>query len=95
MVAAPARNCGLRTGAASAFVNLGKLYNATRIIGKRPSGWAYFDDGSVFIMPYTYLDHDAFELRMKGIAPFVSAPTLRMQAKRPSDALRKRFVIIK
>lgn len=81
--------------AASVFVNLGKLYSTARLIRKRPPSWAYFDDGSIFIMPYTYLDHDAFELRMKVIAPFVSAPALRMQANRQSDALRKRLVVIK
>ncbi|KAH3949025.1 hypothetical protein HBI70_124770 [Parastagonospora nodorum] len=80
--------------AASVFVNLGKLFSTTRLTKKRPTSWAYFDDGSIFIVPYTYLDHDAFELRMKVIAPFISAPTLRMQANRQSDALKKRLVVI-
>jgi hypothetical protein len=81
--------------AASVFVNLGKLFSTTRLIKKRPTSWAYFDDGSIFVVPYTYLDHDAFELRMKVIAPLISAPTLRMQANRQSDALKKRLVVIK
>jgi hypothetical protein len=74
-------------------VNLGNLY--VPIKDKRPPGWAYFDDGSVFILPYGWFSHDAFEARMKIAAHFVNGPTPKMQEKKQKNNLWKRFIIIK
>jgi hypothetical protein len=75
------------------MVNLGNLYTPSK--DKRPPGWAYFDDGSVFILPYGWFSHDAFEARMKIAAYFVNGPTPKMQEMRRENVHRKRFIIIK
>jgi hypothetical protein len=77
------------------FVNLGNLYSSFLPSRKRPSGWGYLDDGSIFIMPNGYLDHAAFEMRMKVTAHFISAPTPQMRTIRQSDPHKERFVVIK
>lgn len=74
-------------------VNLGSLYARSK--SKFPTGWAYFEDGSVFILPFAWLPHDAFEARMRIAAQFVSGPTPRMQEIRRESPHRKRFIIIK
>jgi hypothetical protein len=74
-------------------VNLGTLYARSKF--KYPTGWAYFEDGSVFILPFAWLPHDAFEARMKIAAHFVSGPTPKMQEIRRENPHRKRFIIIK
>ncbi|KAI4956101.1 hypothetical protein J4E91_000311 [Alternaria rosae] len=73
-------------------VNLGSLYARSK--SKFPTGWAYFEDGSVFILPFAWLPHDAFEARMKIAAQFVSGPTPKMQEMRRESPHRKRFIII-
>ncbi|KAI2478663.1 hypothetical protein Ptr902_09629 [Pyrenophora tritici-repentis] len=73
-------------------VNLGNLYASSRSL--TPPGWAYFDDGSVFILPARWLPHDVFEARMKIAAHFVSEPTPKMQEMRHNDQRRKRCIII-
>ncbi|KAF2856984.1 hypothetical protein T440DRAFT_15161 [Plenodomus tracheiphilus IPT5] len=44
----------------------------SNIIGNTPSGpgWAYFEDGSVYISSHPWLSHSLFEARMKLTAPF-------------------------
>lgn len=74
-------------------VNLGNLYS--RAQSKRPSGWAYFEDGSVFILPFGWCAHDVFESRMKIAAHFVNGPTPRMQQVRAKNSDMKRFIVIK
>ena len=76
-------------------VNLGRLYAPVRLTKKRPLGWGYFDDGSVFIAPRTYMNHDAFEARMKLAAHFVSSPSPKLQAIRQEDVHRKRLIVIR
>ncbi|XP_014551586.1 hypothetical protein COCVIDRAFT_42137 [Bipolaris victoriae FI3] len=73
-------------------VNLGNLYS--RAQSKRPSGWAYFEDGSVFILPFGWCAHNVFESRMKIAAHFVNGPTPRMQQVRAKNSDMKRFVVI-
>ncbi|KAG9189608.1 hypothetical protein G6011_06476 [Alternaria panax] len=73
-------------------VNLGTLYARSK--SKYPVGYAYFEDGSIFILPSCWLPHEAFEARMKIAAQFVSGPTPKMQAIRREDPHRKRFIII-
>jgi hypothetical protein len=75
------------------FVNLGNLYS--RSTSKYPPGWAYFDDGSVFILPSGWCPHDAFEARMKIAAHFVSSPTPKMQQTRAKNPHMKRLIVIK
>lgn len=75
------------------FVNLGNLYSWWLPV--RPPGWAYFEDGSIFIAPFGHLDHDSFETRMKVAANIVSAPTSNMRAIRQKYPLEKRFIVIK
>lgn len=73
-------------------VNLGGLYARSK--RKYPTGYAYFEDGSVFIHPQLWLPHDALEARMKIAAHFVNGPTPKMQAIRKQDPHRTRFIII-
>lgn len=74
-------------------VNLGSLYARSK--HKFPTGWAYFEDGSVFILPFAWFPHDTFEARMKIAAQFVSGPTPKMQEIRRENPHMKRFIIIK
>ncbi|KAI4670319.1 uncharacterized protein J4E79_000600 [Alternaria viburni] len=73
-------------------VNLGSLYARSK--SKFPTGWAYFEDGSVFILPFAWFPHDTFEARMKIAAQFVSGPTPKMQEIRRENPHMKRFIII-
>ncbi|CAE7206934.1 hypothetical protein PTTW11_09630 [Pyrenophora teres f. teres] len=73
-------------------VNLGSLYAPSRSL--TPPGWAYFDDGSVFILPAGWFPHHVFEARMKIAAHFVSEPTPKMQELRQNGQHRKRCIII-
>jgi hypothetical protein len=73
-------------------VNLGNLYARK---SKFPTGWAYFEDGSVFLLPFVWLPHEAFEARMKIAAHFISGPTPRMQEMRRENPHNTRFIIIK
>ena len=59
-----------------------------------PSGWGYFEDGSVYVALHKYLSHEALEARMKIAAHFVSYPSPRLQAIREQDAQRKRLIVI-
>lgn len=73
-------------------VNLGALYARSK--SKNPIGYAYFEDGSVFILPFAWLPHDAFEARMKIAAQFVSGPTPKMREIRKTNRQMERFIII-
>ncbi|USP82453.1 hypothetical protein yc1106_09727 [Curvularia clavata] len=73
-------------------VNLGNLYSNSQ--SKYPSGWAYFEDGSIFILPQGWCSHDTLEARMKILAHFVRSPTPKMQQIRATRTPMKRFVII-
>jgi hypothetical protein len=55
------------------FVNLGGFYaNSLSLEARNSSGHGYFDDGSMFIAPSSYLRHDVFETRMKIAAQLLS-----------------------
>jgi hypothetical protein len=73
-------------------VNLGTLYARSK--SKNPVGYAYFGDGSVFILPFAWLPHDAFEARMKIAAQFVNGPTPKMREIRKDNPHMGRFIII-
>jgi hypothetical protein len=75
-------------------VNLGKLYEADRL-NKRMDGWAYLDDGSIFISPIGWTRHDVIEGRLKIAAQFVRDPTPRAQGIRRQDPDRQRFLLIR
>ena len=56
-------------------VNLGKLYRATANLEYlQPQGWAYFEDGSVFVARHNY-DHCNFQGIMNLAAYFVRDPS--------------------
>lgn len=74
-------------------VNLGSLYAPSR--SKEPPGWAYFDDGSVFILPFGWFPHHAFEAQMKIAAHFVSEPTPKMQEIGQRNPHQRRYIVIK
>jgi hypothetical protein len=75
------------------FVNLGTLYTQVRL--RRRSGWAYSEDGSMFVAPFGYIDHDALEMRMRVAAYLVSSPTSKLHAIRQSHPKEDRFLVIK
>ncbi|KAF2032271.1 hypothetical protein EK21DRAFT_110215 [Setomelanomma holmii] len=75
-------------------VNLGRLYEPIGASKKRPLGWAYFDDGSVYVHPRDYLDHDTFEARMKVFEHFVLNPSPNLQATRKSDHEKRRLIVV-
>ena len=75
------------------FVNLGSLY--TRTANQRPPSWAYFDDGSIFIVPRSWLPHDELEKRMNLAAQFVNNPTPKIQVIRQEDPRKKRLILIR
>lgn len=77
------------------FVNLGKLYHVTPL-KKGPPGWAYFDDGSIFIAACGYLSHENLEARMKIAAHLVTHPVVRLHAQstRHGDILSNRFIVV-
>lgn len=74
------------------FVNLGNLYR--RVKNSSPPSWAYFDDGSVFIVPYGWLPHHVLEKRMNIATHFVNSPSPNLQEVRQKDAQRKRLILI-
>jgi hypothetical protein len=55
------------TGLPKHGVNLGDLYRASR---QRAQGWAYFEDGSVFVARHHH-EHDVFQHTMNIAAQFV------------------------
>ncbi|KZM19905.1 uncharacterized protein EKO05_0004287 [Ascochyta rabiei] len=56
-------------------VNLGSLYRATfEAEYLQPRGWAYFEDGSIFVARHFY-DHDEFQQLMNIAAYFVRSPS--------------------
>jgi hypothetical protein len=66
------------------FVNLGTLCTLVRL--RRRSGWAYFEDESMFVAPFGYIDHAALEMRMRVAAHVVSSPTSKLHAIRQSHS---------
>jgi hypothetical protein len=60
----------------------------------RPKGWAYFEDGSVFVAPANYMDHEAFETRMQIVEHFVSGPSPTLLEIRKTDPDRRRLIVI-
>jgi hypothetical protein len=75
-------------------VNLGRLYAPARTLRESPAGWGYFEDGSVFLVPRFYLNHDAFETRMRMASYFVSDPPPELKTRRQIDPLMQRLVVI-
>lgn len=76
------------------FVNLGGLYKRSPVLhsyrkpnGGIRSGWAYFEDGSVFFPRFPYTDEELQEV-MKVATGFVRNPTdgrATLQRKNHSD----------
>ncbi|KAF2691735.1 hypothetical protein K458DRAFT_381577 [Lentithecium fluviatile CBS 122367] len=73
-------------------VNLGNLYTAQ--FYQRRTGFGYFEDGSIFINPRGYAEHDAFEAEMKLLLPFVRGPSPKLEQIRQSSDERKRLIVI-
>ncbi|CAO2657240.1 Nn.00g033660.m01.CDS01 [Neocucurbitaria sp. VM-36] len=73
-------------------VNLGSLY--TRAANQRPPSWAYFHDGSIFIVPRSWFPHDKLEKHMNLAAQFIDNPTPKIQAIRQEDPRKKRLILI-
>jgi hypothetical protein len=76
------------------FVNLGNLYSFNPL-PQRPHGFGYFEDGSLFIAPRAYLEHDVFEARMKSAAQLFSASVPDIQAIEAKRSHGKRVIVIK
>ena len=74
-------------------LNLGNLYADAK--HRRPPGWAYFDDGSIFITPSGWLPHHILEERMQIAAHFVNQPSPKLQAIRQQDPHKKRLILIR
>jgi hypothetical protein len=74
-------------------VNLGDLYTNPK--RRRPYGWAYFEDGSIFILRAGWLSHDKFEERMRIVARFLHDPWPRLKALQEQNAMEKRLILIK
>ncbi|KAH7406147.1 hypothetical protein DE146DRAFT_435225 [Phaeosphaeria sp. MPI-PUGE-AT-0046c] len=77
------------------FVNLGNLYQVAPLT-TGDSCWAYFDDGSLFIVPRGgYPNHENLEVRMKIAAHLRTYPGDRLHSRtmRHEGPQRKRFVI--
>ena len=75
-------------------VNLGDLYTPHKEASRPPGGWAYFEDGSVFVVPYGF-SHDVLEKRMNLAARFVNSPSPKIQATRQKDPQQKRLIVIR
>jgi hypothetical protein len=60
----------------------------------RPKGWAYFEDGSVFVAPADYMDHEALETRMRTVEHFVLCPSPTLLEIRKNDPDRRRLIVI-
>jgi hypothetical protein len=70
-------------------VNLGNLYLNIPFLGH-----GYFDDGSVFIAPRSYLRHDIFEARMKIAAQLLSTPVRQITAMEDKRSHGKRVIVV-
>jgi len=73
-------------------VNLGNLYTTSS--PKRPIGFAYFEDGSVFIKARAYAELDTFEAEMNLLQPFVRGPSPKLDQIRQTNAERQRLIVI-
>jgi hypothetical protein len=73
-------------------VNLGDFYK----IRRQPlDGWAYLDDGSVFLSPSGWTEHDVLQARLRLAAQYVRDPTPQSQVIRRNDPDRRRLLVIK
>lgn len=77
------------------YVNLGNLYQF-KYLHKSTPGWAYFEDGSMFIVPRDYVQHKILEARMNIVAHLVSNPRgkLHAQLRQHEDSTNSRFVVV-
>ncbi|KAF1951721.1 hypothetical protein CC80DRAFT_553091 [Byssothecium circinans] len=73
-------------------VNLGNLYNDPPC--KTPLGWAYFEDGSIYVNTKTALSHHHFESEMKVLRPFIHAPSPKMRRIRSLYPEQQRLLVV-
>jgi hypothetical protein len=74
-------------------VNLGNLYKTPK--RRMPPGWAYFDDGSVFVVPGKWIPDVSIEARMKIAAHIINDPTPKMQEIAFQGPYKRRYIVIK
>jgi hypothetical protein len=72
-------------------VNLGNLYTHSPRL--RSSGYAFFEDGSIWISGREYEEHDVFEAEMKLLQPFVRGPSPKLEQVRKTYAERQRLIV--
>jgi hypothetical protein len=78
--------------------NLGRLYAPMTLDGRKgqPCGWAYFEDGSVYLNSGPCLSHTKFEAWMKLAAHCLRRPTHeQQQAMTHSERQSQRLFILR
>lgn len=58
-------------------------------------GWAYFEDGSVFINAYPKLSYDPFEAEMNRLLPFILQPSPSLAQIRQEDPEQRRLITMR
>lgn len=83
------------SGFPSHGVNLGDLYKGAHKNDswRQPMGWAYFEDGSIFVARSSY-DHDDFQRAMNIFAPFVRNPSDANRAPKSKDRHQRQLILI-
>ncbi|KAF2643326.1 hypothetical protein P280DRAFT_249820 [Massarina eburnea CBS 473.64] len=91
------------------FVNLGNLYKAWNppqhilphdlaspyaTTVAYPTGWGYFDDGSIYVNPVTGLSHEDFEAEMRALRSFVKGPSPKIDSLRRLDPDKQRLLVV-
>jgi hypothetical protein len=82
-------------GLPSHGVNLGDLYKGAHRDDyvRQPLGWAYFEDGSIFVARSRY-DHNDFQRAMNIVAPFVRNPSDATDVSKRKNRPRTRLILI-
>jgi len=78
-----------RPGLAPPNANLRRQYSV------KPEGWAYFDDGSIFITSAPHADHGDFEARAKFAAHRLGGRPPEDQTTTQGDVKRQRLIVIR
>ena len=73
-------------------VNLGDLYKGDRY-HEYPQGWAYFENGSIFVARSSY-DHQDFQRAMNILAPFVRNPSGTNSASEREGHRRMQMIVL-
>lgn len=74
-------------------VNLGNLYTqAKRVDISQPRGWAYFEDGSVFV-PRRNCNHDELQRVMNIAAFLVREPAVQTNGLKKSRSSKQMIVL--